>query len=230
MTGNGVSVDGDENSYVERDEIYTLLSNRRRRNVIHSLLDDGPESTIGELATLLAAWENGCPPDEVTSKQRKRVYTALRQTHLPKLAEAGVLAYDEDRGSVELTPAGSELRKYLWHPHEVRWTRYYAAACALGVGLVGLSLVGVFRVPPAVLASLILIPFAVLTGANFARTRRAVRDAHARDADTGYATPSGPSWRSVRPVSDGGHDDESADDDSASDESAEEATVDRASD
>ena len=224
MTGNGAS-DGDgEETYVERDEIYTLLSNRRRRNVIHSLLDDGPESNIGELATLLAAWENGCSADEVTSKQRKRVYTALRQTHLPKLAEAGVLEYDEDRGSVELTPAGTELRKYLWHPHEVQWTRYYAAACALGVGLVGLSLVlpSLGRVPPAVLASLVLLPFAVLTGANFARTRRAVRDAHARDADTSYAATSGPSWRSITPVSDGG---ESDGDGTA--ENADEATSDR---
>lgn len=212
MTGNGVN-DGDgEEAYVERNEIYTLLSNRRRRNVIHSLLDDGPESSIGELATLLAAWENGCPTDEVTSKQRKRVYTALRQTHLPKLAEAGVLEYDEDRGGVELTPAGAELRKYLWHPHEIQWTRYYAVACAFGVGVVGLSLIlpALGGVPPAVLASLVLLPFAVLTGANFARTRRAVRDAHARDADTSYATTSGPSWRSITPVSDGGESDDGA--------------------
>ena len=210
MRDNGEGWTGETPDRLARDEIYTLLSNRRRRNVIHSLLD-GRASTIGELASLLAAWENGRPPDEVTSKQRKRVYTALRQTHLPKLAEAGVLAYDEDRGSVELTPAGADLRKYLWHPHEIRWTRYYAVACAVGVGLVGLSLLGpLAALPPAVLASLVLLPFAVLTGANFARTRRAVRDAHARDADTTYRARGARRGSSATAVSDGG---QSADDD-----------------
>lgn len=211
MRDNGEGHTGEDPDRLARDEIYTLLSNRRRRNVIHSLLDDRA-STIGELASLLAAWENGCSPEEVTSKQRKRVYTALRQTHLPKLADAGVLAYDEDRGSVELTPAGADLRKYLWDPHEIRWTRYYAVACAAGVGLVGLSLLGpLATLPPAVLASLVLLPFAVLTGANFARTRRAVRDAHARDADTTYrARGAARRGSPVTAVSDGG---QSADDD-----------------
>lgn len=49
----------------------------------------------------------------VTSQQRKRTYTALRQSHLPKMDRAGVIDYDADRGSIEPTGEATRLRSYL---------------------------------------------------------------------------------------------------------------------
>jgi len=89
------------------------------------------------------------PPDAVTYDQRMRVYTSLRQLHLPKLHGEGVVEFDEDRGTVELTDEAAELEVYLEVvPHEeIRWSKYYAglgvlstlSVVAAGVGVVPLT-------------------------------------------------------------------------------------------
>lgn len=96
-----------------RDIAYTLLSSRRRRNVFHAL-SQGGDSTVSELSRQLAGWETGKAPEAVSSKERKRTYTALRQTHLPKLTKHGIIEYDADRGTVSLTARGKELEPYLY--------------------------------------------------------------------------------------------------------------------
>jgi len=75
--------DADEPS---RDEVFKALSNRRRRNVITYLKQHDDDARVRDIAEQLAAWENDVEIPEVTYKQRKRVYTALHQSHLPKLA------------------------------------------------------------------------------------------------------------------------------------------------
>jgi len=49
----------------------------------------------------------------VTYKQRKRVYTSLYQSHLPRLHKYGFIEYDADRGTIELTPLAENLDIYL---------------------------------------------------------------------------------------------------------------------
>ena len=75
---------------------YTLLKNSRRRAVIAHLdqPDTQPPVTVRELSTVIAAEENDCHPDAVGSKERKRVYVTLLQSHLPKLDTWGVIEYD----------------------------------------------------------------------------------------------------------------------------------------
>lgn len=75
--------DADEPS---RDEVFKALSNRRRRNVITYLKQHDDDARVRDISEQLAAWENDVEIPEVTYKQRKRVYTALHQSHLPKLA------------------------------------------------------------------------------------------------------------------------------------------------
>ncbi|MFB6106237.1 MAG: hypothetical protein ABEJ70_04615 [Halobacteriaceae archaeon] len=99
---------------VPLDVTYDLLRNRRRRLVLHHLVDaPGNRSDIGDLATQLAAWENDEPLEAVTSTERKRTYNTLQQTHLPKLAEAGIVDYDRNRGTVVLESEPRHLRIFL---------------------------------------------------------------------------------------------------------------------
>ena len=86
-----------------RGEIFTALSNGRRRNVVTYLEEHGDDARVRDIAEQLAAWENDLEINEVTYKQRKRVYTALHQSHLPKLAESGFIDYEPNRGIVSLT-------------------------------------------------------------------------------------------------------------------------------
>lgn len=97
------------------DQMFETLSFSRRREVLRYLRkhkDDTPV-LIRDLSEHIAAWENDISPVEVTYKQRKRVYTSLSQSHLPRLHRYDFIEYDADRGTIELTPQAAELDIYL---------------------------------------------------------------------------------------------------------------------
>lgn len=94
------------------DTVFDLLSNARRRAVLRSL-STTRETTLRALSERIAAAENGVDPEALTAAQRKRVAIGLYQSHLPKLARAGVVAYDRDRGTVARTPSAAQLDPFL---------------------------------------------------------------------------------------------------------------------
>jgi DNA-binding transcriptional ArsR family regulator len=98
-----------------KDQAFETLSNPRRRQVLRYLRshEDDQPVLLRDLAEQIAAWENDIPPVEVTYKQRKRVYTSLYQSHLPRLHDYGFIEYDADRGTIELTSKAKELDIYL---------------------------------------------------------------------------------------------------------------------
>jgi len=104
------------------------------------------EVSLRELSMQLAAWENDVHRDAVTHKQRMRVYTALRQSHLPKLDENDVVEFDSSAGVIELTDDASELEVYLdVVPHdEIPWSTYYLGLGNICAGAVVLSWVEIF--------------------------------------------------------------------------------------
>lgn len=138
---------------IDQELAFRMLSCRRRRHVLHYLRQTDGVTTLRTLSRQLAAWENEIDPEEVTYRQRVRVYTALRQSHLPKLDDGGVVAFDPDRSTVELTNAAAQLDVYLdVVPHDdIPWSSYYAGLGALCVGFAALVAVG-------------LPPFSVLAG------------------------------------------------------------------
>ena len=74
-----------------------LLACSRRWHVVDVLADSGT-ANLNELATKVAARENDKSAETVSSKERKRVYVALYQNHLPRMDRDGVVEYDGDRG------------------------------------------------------------------------------------------------------------------------------------
>jgi hypothetical protein len=95
------------------DQIFSVLQNQRRRDVIEYLgRTDGPVS-LGELAEQIAGWENDKEPRLVGSRERKRVYVALYQSHLPKMEEAGAITYQKDRGIVGEGDEIDRFRAYV---------------------------------------------------------------------------------------------------------------------
>lgn len=127
-----------EQTTLTQDTVYDLLSNGRRRFVISRLRRaEGPVS-VNELSEAVAAWENGIPEEELTDKQIKRVYVSLYQIHIPKLDEAGLVAYDKESGQVQLTEAVSELDSYLPRQDEgddrrLDWQLVYATIAGAAV-------------------------------------------------------------------------------------------------
>ena len=126
----------DEEPALSTDETFELLSNHRRRYTLHHLYDV-EDADIGDLSRQIAAWENDTTPAEVTSAERKRVYTSLQQFHLPKLDEKGVVEYDERAGEVELAGLADDLDVYLEivEGQDIPWSQYYLALAAVNAGL-----------------------------------------------------------------------------------------------
>ncbi|ELZ20147.1 hypothetical protein C477_07006 [Haloterrigena salina JCM 13891] len=126
------------------DELFELLSNRRRRHILHTLMDEAETVDIGDLSQEIAAAEDGLAYEEVSSSDRKRVYTALQQSHLPKLDKAGVVEFDRDRGVVEPTPALENVEIYMdvVRGREIPWSDYYLGLTAVATLLLGATVAG----------------------------------------------------------------------------------------
>lgn len=125
---------GERRSALSRDVVFDVLSSTRRRYVLHHLRQNGGAANLRELSTVVASWEYDTTPEQVTSKQRTRVYTALRQSHLPKMDREDIVDFDPNSGEVTVTEEMADLEVYLdIVPHnEIPWSVYY-----LGVGLLG---------------------------------------------------------------------------------------------
>lgn len=79
---------------LELDPVYDALSHPRRRYLCYTLLED-TAWTLTELARKIAAWEDDVPEEDVASDRRDGVYVSLFHTHVPKLAESGVVSFEE---------------------------------------------------------------------------------------------------------------------------------------
>lgn len=94
-------------------ELFHLLQSDRRREAVRRLREIDGETSLGTLAEEIAAAEAGVAVEQLSSDQRRRVYISLYQSHLPKLAEASLIEYDPDRGTVRPRDALGVFDPYL---------------------------------------------------------------------------------------------------------------------
>lgn len=152
-----------------RDDLFSLLRNERRREVIRTLQEaDGPLD-LRDLSEHIAAIENDCNVAAVTYKQRKRVQTALYQMHLPKLDERDIIEYDRRAGRIELAPGAADCLPYLEAETTATsrcWWRWYlgvAGVIAVPVGLAALGVYPFASIPGVGYATLAWAAFALLS-------------------------------------------------------------------
>lgn len=134
-----VSADSEpETQTLSRDLVFDVLKNRRRRHALHYLKQQDEPIELSELAEQVAAWENDSTVEGISAAERKRVYTALYQSHLPKLDDAGIVEYNQSRGIVELSERAEELDVYLElvSRDDIPWSKYYLGLALLGVAVV----------------------------------------------------------------------------------------------
>lgn len=169
------------------DTVFTTLSNPRRRYVLQYLQENGGSVELREVTEHLAARENDKTVPEITSQERRRVYTALQQVHLPRMDDDGIVEFDSDRGTVRMTDRAEELRVYLEvvDGSEIPWSEYYLGLSAVCVAVVVAAYFQVLpaAVPPLGLAGAIAATFALSAGVNVYRQRRRRIDFAPADAD-----------------------------------------------
>jgi hypothetical protein len=170
-----VEVEMDDDG-LSKDTIFSTLSNQRRRHVLHYMKHNEGPVRIRDLAEQIAAWENGIEVQEISYKQRKRVYTSLHQTHLPKLDDVGIVSYDRNRGTITLEDRARDLEIYLEvvPENEVPWSHYYLGIAAIGGALVaaGWFDLGPFGlVPDIAYAILLVLALAISSSIHALRSR-----------------------------------------------------------
>lgn len=157
----------------ERDEVFSLLSNRRRRYAIQACKESESPLDVSDVAERVAEWEYGKERSELGSDERKRVYTAMMQSHLPAMEKAGVVEYDGRK--VSLTEKAQEVEVYMdvVPDGSVPWGQYY-----LGLSVVSaLVLVGVWAgvypesIPDSFWAAAIVTVFGVSSAYHAYRSR-----------------------------------------------------------
>jgi len=85
-----------------------LLSDPTRRRICAILSSPDPPVSERDLAVELATRCLGTTAADITDRQRRRYRVQLRHHQLPKLADYGLLAYDQSTGTVSLTTVGAE--------------------------------------------------------------------------------------------------------------------------
>lgn len=95
---------------LHKDEFFTILSNSRRRTLFRymDIRSDEAPFKLGEVSEVVAAHENDKEPKDLTSSERKRVYVALYQSHLPDIDKKGLIDYNDDRGLIDFPEEGNE--------------------------------------------------------------------------------------------------------------------------
>ncbi|MFU8869648.1 hypothetical protein [Natronococcus sp.] len=138
-----------ETGELDRDDVFEMLSNQRRRWVLHYLKREEEERVdLRTLVDSVSSWEYETPADELPWKKRKRVYTSLRQSHLPRLDETGVIEYDRNRGEVALTDEARKLQLYLEYVPEddIPWSHCYLGLSGVGAVITALAWVPVYPI------------------------------------------------------------------------------------
>ena len=91
--------------------LYRALAVPERRRALNYLLDRSGVPT-DELADVLVGWR-AAEEGAVGAGERARILEGLRETHLPMLAEVGLVEYDTDTGTVELQSLTGSVREVI---------------------------------------------------------------------------------------------------------------------
>jgi len=104
-----------ENGYPPRlaeDQFYRALASRRRRRVLYYLLET-TDSTVEELATVLSGWEAATTETMQTPTDRSAIHLDLVHSHLPRLADSGLVTYEPNAGTVQLDPIDPQVAQII---------------------------------------------------------------------------------------------------------------------
>lgn len=158
LTGETTAEQDGENG-LSTDDVFEVLYNRRRRDVIRYLREREGSATTSDLAEHIAAKENGIPVQQLSSSQRKRVYVGLYQNHLPMMDDIGVIDYEKNRGTVRLRECATQLEPYLDDTVGTGRRRTTVVGTFVLAGVILLGLAGVL--PFVSLPELVWIGFGV---------------------------------------------------------------------
>lgn len=97
---------------MDTDVVFEGLSHQYRRELLRYLCEE-ESASLRTVAEHIAACEAGVSRDEVSDDQYERVLADLYHTHVPKLADIGVIEFDVHREQITPTSKVRDLCEYL---------------------------------------------------------------------------------------------------------------------
>lgn len=91
------------------DDLFEILASQRRRYILHCLRKHDSSLALADVADEVAVYENESNITDISAEEIKRVYISLYHTHIPKLAEQGLVTYSQERDLVTLSETGKQL-------------------------------------------------------------------------------------------------------------------------
>ena len=159
-------------------QLYDLFRNIRRRYVLYYAKQVDRPVSVDELVKKLSCWEEPIDAAGHAAEHHRSIYNSLRQTHLPKLEEAGLVEYDRDEQSVWLTEQATRVECYPTATTSV-WGRKYRLSCLVVAVVAVVDLVATLPVvglPSPVWSKGIYLAFILVTiGRIYRRYRRTRR-------------------------------------------------------
>lgn len=161
---------------LSRDELFDILGHERRRCMIQFFHQNQGEVALDDLVEHVAAWENNKPLHGVTSAERKRVRTALQQSHLPKMEAMEVVKFHSSSDTIELTDSFTQLNIYLQVVGgTLPYSLLYLALSVFSAGLIAglwLELPLLAVIPSVGWGAFIVTLFGLTSGIHLYDTRR----------------------------------------------------------
>ena len=167
MANESASLGGDRtvvnDAFTVEDGVFDILQNDRRRMVIHALASDDSGIPVDRLAQRIAVRETD--DDDPPERAYKSAYVGLQQTHVPKLVDAEVVWFDEEKGLLYPGPRFEDVAAYL-DPQTAHKQR---VSLEFGLGLAGLLATGSALAGVPVVSAIPVAYWAILfLGAVFA--------------------------------------------------------------
>lgn len=98
---------------VSLDTAFDVLADSKRRQVLEYLDFEDASASLDTLAKYVARRQTNPGCSAVSAETIDSMRTDLHHTHVPKLAQCGMVDYDEDADRVELTDTGREVIEFF---------------------------------------------------------------------------------------------------------------------
>ena len=103
------------------DQFYRALASARRRRLLSFVIEHS-ESTVDELATVLAGWETTETGAMATAEDHDRITLELVHSHLPMLEDLGLVEYDADTEVVRVEDVDAVVEDLITRSIEAEQT------------------------------------------------------------------------------------------------------------
>lgn len=129
-----------------RDDIFDILSNKRRRCALFYLQQQTDPVELGAVVDHVTAWQYDQSLATLDADKRRRVYASLHQVHLPKLDAAGVIDYDSDGGTIVVNDTARYANLYLEYDPgaDISWSALYVGLVGVGTAILLPSYFGLY--------------------------------------------------------------------------------------